>query len=389
MTTELTPRALAVRDLTRDLAADLRARALAVDAAPDAMDAHLGSAAFAVIRQAETPPEYREQTAGDPAALLDARSCLESAVGQLELAYGDFGTLLACPAPGLAGVFVRMFGSPAQQSQFFGRLRDGRTWTFFAMTEPAHGSDATAIETRLDRVGDGGYALTGRKRYIGNGARGAIGVVFGRTGPSVLSIRAALVQLPSAGCQATRLDMVGLRGAGLGEMTFCGLPVAVDGLLGEHLSATRRGLRAAVDTFNQMRVRVAAAAAGTTLAIVDYVAEQHKSARGLELAAAHARAARELVCQAAVRIDHDPGQGYLSSAAKLSATTTAVKTARWASAALGPGGLLEHPLLEKWVRDVHAFEFMEGAGNIQRQQVARGYHAGAAEVAQSAEVFDA
>jgi alkylation response protein AidB-like acyl-CoA dehydrogenase len=379
MTTELTPRALAVRDLTRDLAADLRARALAVDAAPDAMDAHLSCTAFALIRQAETPVEHREQSAGDPAALLDARSCLESVVGQLELAYGDAGTLLACPAPGLAGVFVRMFGSPAQQSEFFGRLRDSRTWTFFAMTEPAHGSDATAIETRLNRAADGGWTLTGRKRYIGNGARGGIGVVFGRTGPSVLAIRAALVRLPSSGCHAVPLDQVGLRGAGLSEMTFDGLPVAPDMLLGEHLSATRRGLRAAVDTFNHMRVRVAAAAAGTTLAIVDYVAEQHKGAPGLELADARARAARELVCQAAVRIDHDPAQGYLSSAAKLSATRTAVRTARWASAALGPGGLLEHPLLEKWVRDVHAFELMEGTGNIQRQQIARGYHAGAAD----------
>ncbi len=51
-------------------------------------------------------------------------------------------------------------------------------------------------------------------------------------------------------------------------------------------------------------------------------------------------------------------------------------TARWAAAALGPAGLLEHPLLEKWTRDACAFEFMEGPGNVQRLHVARGYQNG-------------
>ncbi|MFD1045352.1 hypothetical protein ACFQ1S_07010, partial [Kibdelosporangium lantanae] len=35
--------------------------------------------------------------------------------------------------------------------------------------------------------------------------------------------------------------------------------------------------------------------------------------------------------------------------------------------------LVEIPLLEKWTRDVCAFEFMEGTSDIQRQHVARAY----------------
>jgi alkylation response protein AidB-like acyl-CoA dehydrogenase len=58
----------------------------------------------------------------------------------------------------------------------------------------------------------------------------------------------------------------------------------------------------------------------------------------------------------------------------------AVETARWAAVALGPASLIEHPLLEKWTRDVCSFEFMEGTGNIQRIHVAQGYQAGAADV---------
>jgi alkylation response protein AidB-like acyl-CoA dehydrogenase len=40
---------------------------------------------------------------------------------------------------------------------------------------------------------------------------------------------------------------------------------------------------------------------------------------------------------------------------------------------LGPGALLEHPLLEKWRRDAMGMEFMEGTSDIQRLNVAQGY----------------
>jgi hypothetical protein len=64
-----------------------------------------------------------------------------------------------------------------------------------------------------------------------------------------------------------------------------------------------------------------------------------------------------------------PESGYISSAAKLGAIRTALWTASRAAAALGPASLIEHPLLEKWTRDVHGFEFMEGMSNIQRIHV--------------------
>lgn len=375
--TDLDARARMVRDLARDAAADLRARALSIDTDPDAMDAHFDSPVFARVRESETPTEYRETDAAFP--LLDRGSCLHNVVGLLELARGDAATLLACPAPGLAGVFVDLLGSQEQKEWFFTRMRGGRTWSFFAMTEAGRGTDATAMETRLDRDGDGGWLLHGGKRYIGNGARGGVGVVFGRTGRSALSIRAALVELPAPGWTGRKLDMVGLRGAHISELTFDGVPVGGDLLLGEHLPVTRRGIWGAIKTFNNMRIRVAAAAVGTALAIAEYVAEQRKNAPGGQVVMARVCAARELVYEAAARVDHDPERGYLSCAAKLNANKLAVQTAQWAARAVGPAGLLEHPLLEKWTRDVCAFEFMEGTTNIQRLHVARDYQAGEAD----------
>ncbi|WP_062216593.1 acyl-CoA dehydrogenase family protein [Streptomyces sp. NBRC 109706] len=374
----LDARLRAIRAVARDAAGDLRARALAVDAEPHAMEPHLDSPAFALVRRSETPPDYLATEPGGPT--LPARSsCLENVTGMLELARGDMGVLLSCPSPGLAGVFVELLGNEEQRDRFHRRLADGRTWSFFAMSEERAGSDATAMETRLVPDGSGGWLLHGAKRYIGQGARGGVGVVFARTGPSPLSIRAALVELPAPGWHAEPLEMVGLRGACVSELRFDGLPVAGDMLLGEHLPATRRGVWAATRTFHRMRVRVAAAAVGTASAMAEYVAEHRKTAPELAGMRARVAAAERLVVEAAARVDRAPERGYPSNVVKLGATRTAVRVAHWAGRALGPAGLLEHPLLEKWTRDVRAFEFMEGTGNVQRLHIARGHRNGDAD----------
>jgi alkylation response protein AidB-like acyl-CoA dehydrogenase len=381
---ELDDRLRAVRDASRELAEDLRGRALAIDSDPEAMDEHLNSDVFELLRITETPAEFREALpAGlklpSGAAMEERGNCLTNAVSLIEAARGDMGTVLACPAPGLPGVLVEVLGDQVQRELFFRRLHGGRTWPFFAMTEPAHGSDAGAMDTRFEPDGAGGWRLFGSKRFIGNAARGGVGVVFGRTGRSAMSIRAALVELPAPGWSGERLDTVGLRGAYLSELVFEGVPVAPEMMLGSHLPVAQRGLWGALKTFNQVRLKVAAGAVGTSLAMVDYVAEHRKTAPGLDVAVARAEAGREALYEAAARLDRNPERPYWSSAVKLAAVQMGVSTGRWAARVMGPGGLLEHPLLEKWTRDVCAFEFMDGTSNMQRLHVERGYQTGDAD----------
>src|SRR5260370_41770645 len=180
---DMDPEVRRARDLSRDAAVDLRSRALAIDTDPDAMDAHLGSPAFAMIRRSTTPVEFREPDPDGLPALPDRGSCLQGVVGFLELARGDVAAVLACPSPALAGVFVELLGNREQKQRFYSRLHGGRTWTFFAMTEPGHGNDATAMETRLDKDGSGGWLLYGSKPYIANRAPPGIGTLFPHTHP--------------------------------------------------------------------------------------------------------------------------------------------------------------------------------------------------------------
>ncbi len=96
---ELDARLRAVRDVSREAAEQLRSLALAIDADPDAMEAHLDTEVYAMVRTSNTPAKHRESLPGRPLRLLDEGNCLETVVGTLELARGDAGALLACPSP--------------------------------------------------------------------------------------------------------------------------------------------------------------------------------------------------------------------------------------------------------------------------------------------------
>lgn len=367
----LDPTLRALRETVAEAVPDLRARALSVDADPTDLVPHLDAPGLDLVRSVTTPKRYRGLLAPTPADAFATESCLARVVGTVELARGDAAMLTASPGPSLAGVVVDTLGSEAQQDHFYDTIGDGRTWTFFGMTEPGLGSDATMLSTRLERDPDGGYRLFGTKRYISNGTRGRIGAVFARTGPSPLAIRAVLVHTPAEGFTSRALDMTGLRGARISELDFDGLHVPEEMVLGSHLKLSRRGIWGAMRTFNYMRVHIGALALGTAFAMTEYVREQRPRLTSADVLTARLLAARQLVYDAAASVDHRPDDQRLPSVAKLHATRLAVTAARWAAGALGPAGLLEHPLLEKWSRDVYAFEFMDGTSNIQRLQIAR------------------
>lgn len=352
----------------REIGRALRAGALALDADPDSAPAIARTDAMRAVAEL------------DPVML----SGTDSAAALVELARGDAGMVLAAPGPALAGRVLAQLGDDEQRERLRAAVADGRTWAYLAITEPDVGSDATRLSTELRRDQDGRYRLYGTKRYIGNGHRGTVGVVLARTGPSPLALRAVLVDSPDPARLRTRpLDMLGLRGAQISELEFDGVPVAEEDLLGRHLSPLRRGMWSIAQVFTSVRVQVAALAVGTALAIHELVAENHPGGRTLDDALAGIRAAEAVVLRAAAETDHDrDSAAAAASLAKLTATRVALDTARTLPRLLGPGALVTHPLLEKWCRDVRAFEFMEGTSQIQRLHTAQGvvrgsvWHAG-------------
>jgi glutaryl-CoA dehydrogenase len=91
---------------------------------------------------------------------------------------GSIGTFLGVQS-GLAMKSIAMLGSEEQKERWLPAMASLDEIGAFALTEPEHGSDAVALETRARRIGDE-YVLDGAKRWIGNGTIADVIVVWAR-----------------------------------------------------------------------------------------------------------------------------------------------------------------------------------------------------------------
>jgi acyl-CoA dehydrogenase len=89
-----------------------------------------------------------------------------------------------CKAPDTGNMeLLSQFGTGEQQQRWLGPLLEDEIRSVFAMTEPAvASSDATNVETRIERDGDA-YVINGRKWWISGAAghRARIAIVMGKT----------------------------------------------------------------------------------------------------------------------------------------------------------------------------------------------------------------
>lgn len=378
--TRTTARDAATHDLDalcREMAVDLREAGLALDRDPDAIEAFLDLPAVALQRQVLMPAEYQSTEDSPLAAALSGVSCVAWTLVAERLSYGDPGMVLASPGPSLSSAVLRALADDGQRDWFYGRLAQRPTWTFFALTEPGKGSAAAELETSLTPAPGGGWLLNGEKKFIGNGARAQLGVVFCRRAPGPWGIEAVLVDTADPGWSAELLPTVGLRGARISHLRFDNLYIPPERLLGAGSSRSRRGLHGAQQTMLWFRPSVAALALGVTSAACDYVLEHRRGLHGtgrarLDDLIDRAARIRELIYRAAAEIDAGAANVHRIGAVKLRAASLAEEATLLAADLLGPASLVEHPWLEKVYRDARAFEFMEGTANVHRRGVFQG-----------------
>jgi alkylation response protein AidB-like acyl-CoA dehydrogenase len=363
--------------LGRSLATGLREAALKADRDPSCVRGLFDLDAFRFLNRTGIPAEYADGPPLDGLRQGFFDHCLERVIVLEELGCGDAGLMLAAPGSNLAGGVVRDMGDAEQRERFYCALLAEPSWTFFALTEPQVGSNASAMQTK---VADG--ALTGAKCYIGNAARANTGVVFARNRPGPLGVGAYLIETDRPGYHATPLETLGLRPLQLARIDFDAMPVAEHDVLGRHLRSGQRGMWGALRVFNGFRPGVAALALGVARAAWEYVAAERRTRPAeWETFRQAIIGTRALIHSAARIVEADPDNGVPASVAKARAARLAEQITRASLRALGPNARTDHPLLEKWARDARAFEFMEGTGNMMGLTVAQGFLTGRLDVA--------
>jgi alkylation response protein AidB-like acyl-CoA dehydrogenase len=237
------------------------------------------------------------------------------------------------------------------------------------------------LALRAERV-DGGYRLSGTKKWISNAPDADIYALFARTseGPVSRALTGFVVRRDTEGLDGRPLEL--LAAHPIGELHLDGVFVADDDVLGE----PGRGFAVAMETLNLFRPSVGAFAVGMAQAALDAAIEhcRHRELFGKTLAemqsvghsladaATQLEAARLLVYGAAALADAGgPPPREPAAMAKLFATETAQRVIDLAIQLHGAAALEVGHRLEHLYRDVRATRIYEGASEVQREIIAR------------------
>jgi alkylation response protein AidB-like acyl-CoA dehydrogenase len=282
------------------------------------------------------------------------------------------------------------FAAQHVQDAVLPSLISGETAFSFATTEPDASSDLipTALKTVARRV-DGGYVVSGRKRWITNSVVAGWCATLCRDGDQP-ALTFLLIDLQADGVTVGEPDLkMGHRGQITADIVFEEVFVPADHVLGE----PGKGLAAALASLAAGRVGIGAAGVGVAQAALDLAVARVRSRTlfGKKLGemqhwqyrlaehATHLEAARALYQKAAVRLDRGDRSGEPeASMAKSFATKLANDLARDALQVYGGYGFArqvaatgETYRLEELYRDAKILEIFEGANEVLQWVIAR------------------
>jgi alkylation response protein AidB-like acyl-CoA dehydrogenase len=300
-----------------------------------------------------------------------------------EVAAADMGMAVSLSVHVLAQLPILVFGTDEQKRRLLPPMTAGERLGAFALTEPAAGSDAAALALRAERRADG-YALSGTKIWITNGADADVAIVFatidrsrGREG-----ITAFAVERDTPGFRVGSHERkMGIRDSVSTELIFEEALVPADNRLGEE----GEGLRVALSSLGAGRISIAAACVGLARAALEHagryalqrkqfgrpIADQEMIQAMLADAMTRVEAARLLTWRAARLRDAGQAINAASSMAKMFASDTAMQVTTDAVQVYGGAGYSRDNPVERFMRDAKGAQIYEGTNQIHRLIVAQ------------------
>jgi alkylation response protein AidB-like acyl-CoA dehydrogenase len=274
------------------------------------------------------------------------------------------------------------WGSDEQHARYFPRMCADLLGAF-ALSEPASGSDAFALECRADKVA-GGWSLTGRKFWITNGAEAGIFIVFANTDFSrgYKGITAFLVERGFAGFDVGKKEnKLGIRASSTTELILEGCAVPDANVLGP----VGQGYKIAIETLNEGRIGIGAQMLGVATGALEAATKYLKERKQFGKAIAEFQAVQFQLAQMATDLEaarlmvynsarlKDAGKPFATEAAmaKLFSSQVADRITSQCLELFGGYGYSKEYPAEKFYRDAKIGTIYEGTSNMQLQTIAK------------------
>jgi alkylation response protein AidB-like acyl-CoA dehydrogenase len=170
----------------------------------------------------------------------------------------------------IVAYMLMQHGTEEQKQKYLPRMATGEVRGAFSMSEPALGSDVSAVSTKAVKQADGSYAITGQKMWLTNGGSSTLVAVLTKTDEGAASVYKNMTtflveKTPGFGEVAQgitvpgKIEKMGYKGIDTTEMVFDGHRIAAEQILG---GEPGKGFYQMMDGVEVGRVNVAARACG-------------------------------------------------------------------------------------------------------------------------------
>jgi acyl-CoA dehydrogenase len=300
-----------------------------------------------------------------------------------ELAYGCIGIETSFLANGLALTPIKLAGNEDQKKKYLGMLTAEPVMASYATTEPDAGSDVAGMKTRFEQKGDD-FVLNGQKCWITNASFASFYVIFATSNAEKRhkGIAAFIVDRDTPGLR------VGKREHKMGQCASDTAQIFLEDVVvpkANLLAPEGHGFKLAMETFNQTRPDIGAAATGLMRRCLDECVAYAKERKtfGVPIGshqlvqwmiaemAIRVEATRLLYQKAAWNLDNGVRDPIVSSFAKAYGADSAMATATDAVQVFGGNGYVKEYPVEKLMRDAKVLQIYEGTSQIQRMVIAK------------------
>jgi alkylation response protein AidB-like acyl-CoA dehydrogenase len=308
------------------------------------------------------------------------------ALAMMEVSRGCASTAVTMAVTNMVGEVIARFGTDAQKKKHVPKLTSGEYVAgSFALSEPEAGSDPGGMRTVARRDGEG-WILDGQKQWITSGAHAGVMVVWARTGDASLGSKGISAFLVEGGAPGLKVgkheDKMGLRGSNTVPLSFEGVRLGGDALLGE----VNGGFKIAMMALDGGRIGIASQAIGIATAALEEAVRYAKERKqfghaigdfqGIQWLLADSKTELEAARLLALRAAYlkETGQTFSREAAmaKLYASESANRICNKAVQIHGGYGYIREFAAERHLRDARVTTIYEGTSEIQRVVIARG-----------------